>query len=120
MMFMFRQARGSGLTPQEAVAGVKDGSVIVIDVRDHGELAMSGKAKGALHIPLMRLRDMADPRHPDFCKALSTDAKIAVYCASGARSNAAASMLKQLGYTDVHNIGGLSHWAQAGGAVEPA
>ncbi len=27
-------------------------------------------------------------------------------------------MLKQLGYTDVHNIGGLGHWVQAGGAVE--
>lgn len=119
-MFLFRQARSSGLTPQDAVAAAKDGSVIVIDVRDHGELAMSGKAKGALHMPLMRLRDMADPRHPDFRKELSQDAKICVYCASGARSNAAAQMLQQLGYTDVHNIGGLGHWVRAGGEVVPA
>jgi len=119
-MFLFRQARSSGLSPQDAVAGAKDGSVIVIDVRDHGELSMSGKAKGALHMPLMRLRDMADPRHPDFRKELSQDAKIAVYCASGARSSSAASMLEQLGYSDVHNIGGLGHWVRAGGEIERA
>lgn len=118
-MFMFRQARNSGLSPQAAVTGAQDGSVIVIDVRDHGELAMSGKARGAIHMPLMRLRDMADPRHPDFRSELTPDAKICVYCASGARSNAAAQMLAQLGYSDVHNIGGLGHWVRAGGAVEP-
>ncbi len=117
-MFLFRQARNRGLSPQEAVAGAKDGSVIVIDVRDHGELAMSGKAKGALHIPLMRLRDMADPRHPDFRPELTPEAKIALYCASGARSNAAASIMAQLGYKDVHNIGGLAHWMRAGGEIE--
>ncbi len=119
-MFFFRQAPGSGLSPQEAVAGAQDGSVIVVDVRDHGELAMTGKAKGALHIPLMRLRDMADPRHPDFRNELRPDARIAVYCASGARSHSAAAILQQLGYQNVHNIGGLGHWAQAGGAVVPA
>jgi len=118
-MFMFRQARASGLTPQAAVTGAQDGRVIVIDVRDHGELVMSGKARGAIHMPLMRLRDLADPSHPDFCKELTQKATIAIYCASGARSNGAAMMLKQLGYADVHNIGGLGHWVRAGGAVEP-
>jgi len=117
-MFLFRQARSSGLDPQAAVTGAQEGRVIVIDVRDHGELAMSGKASGALHIPMTRLRDMADPTHPEFCKELSPEATIAIYCASGARSQAAAMMLRQLGYTDVHNIGGLGHWVQAGGAVE--
>ena len=117
-MFLFRQARSRGLDPQAAVAGAREGRVIVIDVRDHGELAMSGKASGALHIPLMRLRDMADPKHPDYCRDLTPEATIAIYCASGARSNGAATMLRQLGYTDVHNIGGLGHWVQAGGAVE--
>jgi len=118
-MFLSRQARDRDLDPQAAVAGAQEGRVIVVDVRDHGELAMSGKAKGALHIPMMRLRDMADPSHPDFCKELSPETTIAVYCASGARSQAAAMMLRKLGYTDVHNIGGLGHWMRAGGAVEP-
>ena len=34
---------------------------IVIDVREHGEVSMSGKAKGAVHIPLMMLQFRADP-----------------------------------------------------------
>lgn len=117
-MMFFRQSRKPGMSPQEAVAGAQAGEVIVIDVREHGEVAMSGKAQGALHIPLMRLRDMADPRHPDFCGKLTPEAKIACYCASGGRSGQATMILEQLGYTDVHNIGGLGHWAQAGGAIE--
>jgi len=106
------------LSPQDAVQGAQTGSVTVIDVREHGEVATSGKAAGALHIPMMRLRDMADPRHPDFNKALKTEGKIAVYCATGARSFSAARMLRQLGYGDVHNIGGLGHWVRAGGSTE--
>ena len=115
---MFGFSFKSKLSPQEAVQGVRDGSITVIDVREHGEVKMSGKASGALHIPLVRLRDMADPRHPDFVKKLDPETKIAVYCASGARSFSAARMLRQLGYDDVHNIGGLGQWVQAGGALE--
>ena len=117
-MFMFGFSRGGGLSPQDAVRGAQDGSVTVIDVREHNEVASSGKAKGALHIPMVRLRDMADPRHPDYHDALDPGKKIALYCASGARSFSAARMLKQMGYEDVHNIGGLGHWVQAGGGIE--
>jgi len=115
---MFGLTFKNKLSPQDAVQGVQDGSITVIDVREHGEVAASGKAAGALHIPMMRLRDMADPRHPDFNKTLTSEGKIAVYCATGARSFSAARMLRQLGYGDVHNIGGLGHWVRAGGAIE--
>jgi len=115
---MFGLTRKNKLSPQDAVLGAQDGSVTVIDVREQGEVAASGKAAGALHIPMMRLRDVADPRHPDFNKALRSEGKIAVYCATGVRSFSAARMLRQLGYDDVHNIGGLGHWVRAGGKVE--
>lgn len=117
-MFFFRQSKPAGMSPQEAVTGSQDGSVTVIDVREHGELAMSGKAKDALHIPLTRLRDMADPDHPDYHPDLNSTSRIAIYCASGGRSHSAAMTLRQMGYEDVHNIGGLGHWVQAGGQVE--
>jgi rhodanese-related sulfurtransferase len=119
-MFFLRQQRPQGMTPAEAVAQADTGAVTVIDVREHGEVASSGKAKGAIHIPLMRLRDMADPRHPDFIEALKDAGTICVYCASGARSHSAAQLLQQLGYDEVHNIGGLGHWVQAGGEIEQA
>ena len=117
-MFFFGKTRNSGLSPQDAVQGAQEGSVLVIDVREHGEVAMSGKAAGSLHIPMTRLRDMADPRHPDFHSDLKSETRIALYCASGARSSSAARMLRQLGYDDVHNIGGLGHWVNAGGQIE--
>jgi rhodanese-related sulfurtransferase len=93
------------------------GEMTLVDVRDHSEVAM-GKAAGAVHVPLMRLQDMATPSHPDCHAAFKSGKPIALYCASGARSGMAARILAQLGYEDVTNIGGLGHWAQAGGAIE--
>jgi rhodanese-related sulfurtransferase len=119
-MFGFMRQSAPALPVADAIQRVADKEMILIDIRDHAELASSGKAKGALHIPMMRLADMADPRHPDFHPDLQQDKPIALYCASGARSNMAAGMLRQLGYAEVHNLGGLTHWMAAGGPVERA
>ena len=119
-MFGFLRQSAPALPIADAIQQVANGDMILIDIRDHGELAYSGKAKGALHIPMMRLADMADPRHPDFNKALSPDKAIGLYCASGARSQMACGLMKRLGYQNVHNIGGLGHWVAAGGTVEKA
>ena len=119
-MFPFRKRPRTGMSPTEAVAAANDNSLTLIDVREQAEVAMTGKAKGAIHVPLSRLRDMADPRHPDFDDAFRQTGPIALYCASGGRSQTALGLLQQLGYGDLHNIGGLSHWVQAGGAIEPA
>ncbi len=45
------------------------------------------------------------------------EALVAVYCASGGRSQMAAQVLISLGYREVHNIGGLFDWQAAGGAI---
>lgn len=118
MFFMKRRKDRAALSPQDAVRGAQDGTVTVIDVREFAEISASGKACGALHIPLTRLQQMADPRHPDHVDALRPEARIALYCASGARSGSAQRMLQQMGYEDAHNIGGLGHWVRAGGQVE--
>ncbi|MGV6847209.1 MAG: rhodanese-like domain-containing protein [Marinibacterium sp.] len=117
-MFSLRQMFAPGMSVTDAIEGAKNGSVTIIDVRDHNELASTGKAAGALHIPMSRLRDMIDPRHPDFHPGLKDAKRIALYCASGARSQMAAMALRQMGYEDVNNIGGFAHWVQAGGPVE--
>jgi len=119
-MFGFMRQTTPALPVADAIQQVADGEMILIDIRDHGELAMSGKASGALHIPLMRLPDMADPRHPDCHPVFKENKPIALYCASGGRSGMAADLLRRLGYSDVHNIGGLGHWVAAGGKVERA
>ena len=72
----------------------------IIDVRSAGEFH-DGAYPGAVNIPLAtlpaRLREL-EPK----------DRPIVVYCASGARSGQAARILKQAGFSDVVNAGGLS------------
>ncbi|WP_246138033.1 rhodanese-like domain-containing protein [Maritimibacter fusiformis] len=114
---MGRQATASKLSPQEAVELAKDGAITVVDVRDHNELSMTGKAEGAVHIPLAVIRMQADPRSPDFHPDLDTSKPVAIYCASGARSSMAAQVFRQMGFDEVHNIGGLGHWQMAGGSI---
>ncbi len=120
-MFNFMTGRApaatSSLSPKDIVAKAAAGEITVIDVRDHNELAMTGKAEGALHIPLSILRMQVDPSSPDFHPELSTDKPVAIYCASGARSSMAARLMQSLGFAEVHNIGGLGHWQMAGGNI---
>jgi len=123
-MFDFATIRGAlGAAPQgrslgDLVESAAQGLLTLIDVRGHDEVAAYGKAEGAIHIPLMLLPHHADPRHPEFHAALSVERPVGVYCASGARSSMAENMLRQLGYGEVTNIGGLGDWVRAGGAVE--
>ncbi|MFN6951842.1 MAG: rhodanese-like domain-containing protein [Albidovulum sp.] len=105
------------LSAAEAVARVKSGAMTLIDVRDHGELAATGRAEGAIHVPLTVLRMKCDPSSPECLPELSTARPVAVYCASGGRSQVAVQMLTSLGYREVHNIGGLFDWQAAGGAI---
>jgi len=111
-------ANAARITVDDAVAKAQLGEITILDVRGHDELAASGKAAGALHIPLMLVSSHADPRHPECHAALDTSKPVAVYCASGGRSGMACQQLQQLGYENVHNIGGFGDWVRAGGKTE--
>ena len=70
----------------------------VVDVRSPEEFR-DGAYPGALNIPLQDVgRRLAE---------IPKDKPVVLYCASGARSGMAARMLKQAGYADVVNAGGL-------------
>lgn len=111
-------AKVQPLAVTEAVARVAAGELALIDVREGSELASSGKARGALHVPMAVLRMRCDPSSPECLPGLNPARPVALYCASGARSQAAGQMLLQMGYGTVYNIGGLGHWVAGGGAVE--
>ncbi|MDA5094606.1 rhodanese-like domain-containing protein [Aliiroseovarius sp. KMU-50] len=105
------------MSPQDAINKAKSGEITVIDVRDHGEVKTTGKAKGAIVVPLSVIQFQCDPKGPDFNKDIDPSKPVALYCASGARSAMGARILKKLGYGEVFNIGGLGHWHQAGGEL---
>lgn len=106
------------LTAQSAIALAAAGKITLLDVRETAEVQASGKARGAHHIPLGLLPLKADPKAPDLDPALKTGNPIAIYCAAGGRAGRAVDLLHGLGYTDVHNIGGMQAWIDAGGPVE--
>ena len=112
-----RPAAAQGIAPADAVAKVNNNEAVIIDVRDINELMSSGKAKNALHIPLMMFQVKADPRHPEFHPELDVDKPVILYCASGARSGMAAQMLIANGFSEVYNLGGLMHWHHGGGEI---
>ena len=102
----------------DILADAAQGQTTLIDVRDMNEVKASGKIKGAKHIPLMQLANIADRRFPDFDNDLTSDRPIAIYCASGARSHMAKRVLKKLGFVTVQNIGGFDKVVAHGGQIE--
>jgi rhodanese-related sulfurtransferase len=78
----------------------------VIDVRGPGETA-EGTVPGAREIPLAVLGDSL--------AGLEPTSPIVTYCAGGYRSQVAASVLAEAGFTDVADLlGGYLAWATAG------
>lgn len=118
MMNFFKSSPAAGLSLADAVAQAAAGTLTLIDVRELAELRGSGKAAGALHIPLAMVPLKADPKAGDCPVGLHCNKPVAIYCASGGRSGMAANALRKMGYTQVHNIGGFGDWVNAGGAVE--
>ncbi|WP_071674953.1 rhodanese-like domain-containing protein [Nioella nitratireducens] len=103
--------------PAEAVRRAAAGEITLVDIRDGAEVMASGKAKGALHVPLAALRMKADPASPECLPEFRAGKPVVLYCASGGRSQMAARMLRQMGLNEVYNLGGLAHWQMAGGAI---
>jgi rhodanese-related sulfurtransferase len=106
------------ITPAEAREMIAKGNTLVVDVRDAPELEKSGKIAGAVHHSRGMLEFRADPDSPYYDKNFAKDKSIIVYCASGGRSALAGKVLKDMGYTQVYNVGAFKDWAESGGAVE--
>lgn len=95
---------------QQAVHDVAAGVAVLLDVRRDDEWD-DIRAEGATHWPLARLQ-------ADEMPELAPDTRIYVHCAAGKRAEEAKDILSAHGFIDVINIGGLSHWQEAGGEVE--
>lgn len=70
---------------------------VLLDVRSPQEYE-AGHIPESLNVPLPMLEDVI---------TVSEDTPLFVYCHSGVRSRQAAEQLRDMGYWNVHNIGGI-------------
>lgn len=87
-------------------AGVKtaraEKGAVILDVRTRQEY-MQERIPGSVNIPLDGLGKISE-KIPD------KSTPVFVHCLSGARSSTAAKILKNAGYTNVTDIGGISNY----------
>ncbi len=94
--------RMDDIKAEQALTDQQNGAFIV-DVRTVEEYA-TGHVKGAVHIPVDMVAANIENIIPD------KNAKIIFYCAKGARAQTALTTARDLGYTRVYNLGGISDW----------
>lgn len=99
-------ASGS-IGPQDYVSRYAQPQVdhLLIDVRTPEEFA-SGHINGAVNIPL----DQIGRRLSEIPK----DRQVVLYCRSGNRSQQAARLLREAGYSNIFDLGGVIAWQNAG------
>ena len=73
---------------------------IILDVRTPGEYLL-GHAQDSIN------KDIYSPNFLEEIQKLDKNQKYELYCRSGNRSGQAEALMKQLGFVDVKNIGGL-------------
>lgn len=95
---VYFRARAGGLAPDVARQHLKDGALLV-DVRSASEFN-SQHLSGAVNFSYDKIGDLLPPHQPDKTKT------ILLYCQSGRRSGIAEKRLRELGYTNVFNLGG--------------
>lgn len=105
------------ISPAEAKAAMAKGA-LVVDVRDAPEVEKSGKVSGAVHVSRGMLEFRADPESPYHDRRFDRAKPVIVYCASGGRSAMSGKTLKDLGFTEVFNLGAFKDWVESGGEVE--
>lgn len=99
---------------EERAAGV-----MLVDIREPGELAEMGRIPGAVHVPRGMLEFRADPASPYHQEGFDPERRVILHCATGGRSALAAAALQDMGYTNIaHLDGGFKAWVAAGRPIE--
>lgn len=96
-------------TVDEVRAGLEQGSILLVDVREENEW-VAGHIPGSILLPLSVLDPAAlpDPQ----------GRQIVLTCRSGQRSLTAAAILQEAGFAaHAHLGGGFLDWARQGGPV---
>lgn len=106
------------MTVDNAIAVHSDGGALFVDVRDSSDIQKTGTIAGALRIPRGMIEFFADPNSPHHNAAFQFDAAIHIVCGLGGQAALAGKSLKDMGFTNVTNVGGIETWRDANGPME--
>lgn len=77
-------------------------NAVLVDVRETDEYRQ-GHIPRSVNVPLSKVNKITSV-------VTDKDKELYVYCLSGSRSSRAVAAIKQLGYSNVKNIGGISSY----------
>lgn len=113
------KGRVENLDPDAVERELASGDAVLVDLREAEELDQNGRIPGAIHVPRGMLEFRADPTSPYHQEPLDPSKRVILHCASGGRSALGASVLQEMGYSNVaHLDGGITAWKDAGKPVE--
>ena len=113
-----------GITAEEAYEQLEqDPNTLIVDVRDAGDMAITGVIPEAVQVSLGSMTYKADhevpeawrdPNFEDFSRPIVTTWE------TGEMAALASKLLKDMGYTNVHRLeGGTVAWKEAGFPTNP-
>lgn len=107
------------ISTEEAIKRhAEGGDAIWIDVRDSGDIAKTGTIQGAKRVPRGFMEFAADPNSPYHKDFFTHDAQYYLVCGAGGQAALAGKTLKDMGFNNVVNVGGVPDWKEAGGPTE--
>ena len=108
--------------PRISAADAKDmmakGNVLVVDVRDRPRWPRAARCRAPSTFRAACWNSAPIPTSPYHDKSFDKSKTAILYCASGGRSALGGKTLKDMGYTNVFNLGGFKDWVEGGGEVE--
>ncbi|HEY5555503.1 rhodanese-like domain-containing protein [Acetobacterium sp.] len=103
-MFNFlKKGSVKNISPKEAKKRLEsEDAIVLLDVREKAEY-LEKHIPNSINIPLGKIETI-EKVVPD------KETTLFVYCLSGRRAGNAASQMSKIGYKNIYNLGGISHW----------
>jgi rhodanese-related sulfurtransferase len=106
------------ITSEEGIARHGEVDVVFIDVRDSGDIAKTGSIAGALRVPRGFIEFVADDTTQFHNPALKKETHLILVCGAGGQAALTGRTLKEMGFVNVYNVGGIGDWKKAGGPMQ--
>ena len=93
-------------------------SATFIDVRDSAEIDKTGTIKNSLRIPRGMIEFIADDSTAIYNPKLKKEDEIILICGAGGQAALTGKTMKEMGYQNVKNAGGIGDWEKNNGPMD--